>query len=143
MKDAVSSLAMRRRSTPLGIVSLLALVGLVASPSACGLFGTRITRGDCDAWTTHYLDVAKRVLKNDFAKCGLSEKDIAQGGGSILKSCQNNAGQPYEKKDAQCYRDGSSLEDWKACGFGPATIFHGFENAVTAQRGFLEDLCAK
>ena len=121
----------------------LGLVSAVACGGSCKLFGTRITRDDCDTWTKHYQEVAKKVLHKDFAKCNMSEKDIEEGGGFILKSCQNNAGQPYEKKDEQCYRDGQSLEDWKACNFGPATMFHGFENAVSAQRGFLEDLCAK
>ena len=118
-------------------------LSLVVGPGGCGLFGTRVTRDDCERWTAHYRDLAKKVLKKDFGKCGMNEKDIDQGGAAITKSCTNNAGQPYEKKDEQCFAAGNSLEDWKACGFGAATIFHGYENAVSLQHGFLEDLCAK
>jgi hypothetical protein len=121
----------------------LSLAVVVVGPCGCGLFGTRITRDDCERWTAHYREVAKKTLSKDFAKCGMSDKDLDEGGGFITKSCMNNVGQSYEKKDEQCYRDGASLADWKACNFGAATMFHGYENAISAQRGFLEDLCAK
>jgi hypothetical protein len=124
-------------------VAPLVLVVVVAAVCSCRLFGTRISREDCERWTAHYREVAKKTLSKDFVKCGMSDKDLDEGGGFITKSCMNNAGQPYEKKDEQCFRDGQSLEDWKACGFGAATMFHAYENAISAQRGFLEDLCAK
>lgn len=128
---------MRFRAAP------VVLVPLVVALCACNLFGTRITRDDCERWTAHYREVAKKALAKDFTKCGMTDKDLDEGGGFITRSCTNNVGQPYGKKDEQCYRDGASLEDWKTCAFGAATMFHGYENAVSAQRGFLEDLCAK
>jgi hypothetical protein len=136
---------MRLRAASASRVGLVGLVGLVAlvNLGSCKLFGTRITREDCDVWTRHYKDVAKKVLAKDFVKCGMDDDDIEEGGGFILKSCQNNVGQPYDKKDEQCFHDGKSLDDWQKCSFGAATMFHGFENAIAAQRGFLEDLCAK
>ena len=124
-------------------LSILGLSSVVILGPGCGLFGTRVTRDDCERRTDHYREVAKKVLAKDFGKCGMDAKDIDQGGAAITKSCTNNVGQKYEKKDEQCFRDGSSLEDWKSCGFGAASIFHGYENAVSLQRGFLEDLCAK
>lgn len=122
---------------------LVFLCGVVVFGASCGLVGKRTTASDCDTWTDHYKEVARKAMKKDYTKCNMDLKLVDKGIEDYHQSCRKHAGQKYEQKDADCYTQGKTYDDWIACNFARTSVFWGYQDAIQIQKDLLEELCAK
>jgi hypothetical protein len=122
------------------VKTTLVLLAAMLAVSSCGLFGRRIGRDDCHAWSDHYREVGKAQLGKRLKKCDL-DRAFERATATLDESCGHNVGMRFDEKEAACWMAGKSLADWQACGFKGGTIFSSLTGGFRLQSETIDDLC--